>query len=368
MKRILFVTNYPSPYRVNFFDELGKNAQVTVLFSDRIEKKTHRDAQWYVQGEGNFQAVQLEKRLLSVGGNDLCLDVCRWLSKPWDAIVICGYAGPTVMLAIGYLKARSIPFFMEVDGGLIRPDSPLKYRFKRSLVSAASWWISSGSHTSAYLCHYGAEPERIFLYPFTSLWQRDILPQVPTEGEKRALRRELGMTEERIVLYVGRLTREKGMDALLHAALGLEKNTGVYFVGGEPTQAHLDFVRERGLEGQVHFVGFQKKDALARYYQAADLFVLPTHSDVWGLVINEAMACGLPVITTDRCVAGLELVKPGVNGYLVPVEDIEALSGKIRLVLSGDCRAMGAAALETIRPYTLENMARAHLELLEGGR
>ena len=367
MKRILFVTNYPSPYRVNFFDELGKNAQVTVLFSDRIEKKTHRDAQWYVEGSGNFQAVQLKRRVFSQGGKDLCVDVCRWLKKSWDAIVVCGYAGPTVMLAIAYLKARKMPFYMEVDGGLIRPDSPLKYRFKRSLVSSASWWISSGSHTSEYLCHYGAKSDRIFLYPFTSLWQREILPYLPTLEEKQTLRRELGMAEEKILLYVGRLTREKGMEALLHAIPALEKNVGVYFVGGEPTQAHLEFVRAHGLEN-VHFVPFQKKEPLLRYYRAADLFVLPTHSDVWGLVVNEAMACGLPVITTDRCVAGLELIEPGVNGDLVPVEDVPALSEKIRKIFSGDYRAMGAAALETIRPYTIENMVQAHLNLFEQGR
>ena len=158
MKRILFVTNYPSPYRVNFFDELGKNAQVTVLFSDRIEKKTHRDAQWYVEGSGNFQAVQLKRRVFSQGGKDLCVDVCRWLKKSWDAIVVCGYAGPTVMLAIAYLKARKMPFYMEVDGGLIRPDSPLKYRFKRSLVSSASraFCASGGSSANTRLplgCH-----------------------------------------------------------------------------------------------------------------------------------------------------------------------------------------------------------------------
>lgn len=367
MKRILFVTNYPSPYRVNFFDELGKHLDVTVLFSDRIENKTHRDARWYVEQEGNFQSIQLKTRVLSLGGKDLCLDVCQWLSKPWDAIVICGYSGPTVMLAIGYLKIRGIPFYMEVDGGLIRPDSPAKYRFKRSLVSAASWWISSGSRTTDYLCHYGARRERVFDYPFTSLWQREIPSRIPSQEEKKAIRRELGMTEEKIVLYVGRFTREKGMDALLQAAAELDENTGVYFVGGEPEERHRDFVNSHGLN-HVHFVEFKKKEDLAAYYQAADLFVLPTHSDVWGLVINEAMACGLPVITTDRCVAGLELVEDGVNGYLVPVEDIPVLTRAIETVFAGDFRQMGAAALEKIRPYTMENMVRAHLDIWEGGK
>ena len=175
------------------------------------------------------------------------------------------------------------------------------------------------------------------------------------------------MTVVKIFMYVGRFTREKGMDALLQAAAELDENTGVYFVGGEQEERHRDFVNAHGLN-HVHFVEFKKKEDLAAYYQAADLFVLPTHSDVWGLVINEAMACGLPVITTDRCVAGLELVEDGVNGYLVPVEDIPVLTRAIETVFVGDFRQMGAAALEKIRPYTMENMVRAHLDIWEGGK
>ena len=143
-------------------------------------------------------------------------------------------------------------------------------------------------------------------------------------------------------------------------------SVGVYFIGGQPEQAHLDFCKEKSLTN-VHFVGFQKREELASFYRAADCLVLPTKSDVWGLVINEAMAYGLPVITTDRCVAGLELVKDGVNGYLVPVEDNGALAEKLNRMLCEDMRKMGEAALETIRPYTLENMAEAHVKILEGG-
>lgn len=253
---------------------------------------------------------------------------------------------------------------MEVDGGLIRQDSRLKYRYKKLLVSSASYWISSGARTTDYLVHYGARREDTFSYPFTSLWERDILTQVLSPEEKRSLRRELGMPEEKLLVYVGRFTRAKGMDALLEAAPALDRELGIWFIGGEPAQAHLDFCQENRLTN-VHFVGFQKKEELSRYYRAADLLVLPTQSDVWGLVINEAMANGLPVITTDRCVAGLELIENGVNGYIVPVDDPKVLAEKINAVFSGDYRRMGAAALETIRPYTLENMAKAHVEIFD---
>ena len=92
--------------------------------------------------------------------------------------------------------------------------------------------------------------------------------------------------------------------------------------------------------------------------------MLPTREDIWGLVINEAMAYGLPVITTDRCVAGLELVQDGVSGYLIPTEDPDALEQKIRLALTGDCGAMGKAAYAAVKPYTIENMVKTHVSVL----
>lgn len=79
----------------------------------------------------------------------------------------------------------------------------------------------------------------------------------------------------------------------------------------------------------VHFIDFMPKKELADYYRAADIFVLPTREDIWGLVINEAMAYGLPVVTTEKCVAGVEMVCEGHNGYIVPVENTDALKKAI---------------------------------------
>lgn len=364
MKRVLFLTNYPSPYRVRFFDELGKHMDVTVLFSDRAELKKHRSASWYVEDEGNFRRIQLTKRLATIGNSDLCRDVIGWLRQPFDAIVLCGYATPTAMLAISYMRLHKIPFWMEVDGGLIREESRLKYRFKRALVSAASRWLSTGRDTTRYLVHYGAREENIHVYPFTSLQEADLLPEPVSRERKAALRQELGMPENHVVLSIGQFIHRKGFDVLLKAAAELDGDTGIYIVGGEPTEEYLQLREDLKLKN-VHFVGFQKKEELALYYQAADVFALPTREDIWGLVINEAMAYGLPVVTTEKCVAGQELVENGVNGYLIPVDDHETLAQKLAAILTGNLPAMGKAALEKVRPYTIENMAKVHVEIFD---
>ena len=362
MKRVLFVTNYPSPYRVAFFDLLGSELDVTILYADRIEKKLHRNAQWFVEGNGNCQVVQLEKRLLSVKGRDLCVDVLQWLNQSWDHIVLCGYSSPTVLLAMGYLRCRGIPFWMEVDGGLIRKERKLVYLAKRFLVSGASGWLSTGKATSEYLVHYGAIRDRIKEYPFSSLHTSDILPAVVPPEEKQRLRRELGIDGEHMVLSIGQFIHRKGFDILLKAAAQLKPGVRIYIVGGEPTEEYLRLSSELGITN-VEFVGFMKKEQLVKYYKASDMFVLPTREDIWGLVINEAMAYGLPGITTEKCVAGLELVENGVHGYIVPVADHEMLAGSMNQLLGEDYSAMGVNALEKIRPYTLENMAQAHISV-----
>jgi len=366
MKRVLFLTNYPSPYRVRFFDELGKRVELTVLFADRIEDKKHRNANWYVPNQGSFTAVQL-KKTCTYKSNSLCLEVTKWLKQDFDHIVICGYSNPTAIFAMCWLRLHGKPFWLEVDGGLIREDRPWKHCIKRFLVTRAGSFLSTGRYTTRFLTHYGAREEAIREYPFTSLTETDLLAAVPDRAEKECLRRELGIREEYCFLTVGQFIHRKGFDVLLKAAAQLPRSAGIYLVGGEPTEEYLRLRQDLGLDN-VHFIGFQSKETLIKYYRAADVFVLPTREDIWGLVVNEAMAYGLPVITTDRCVAGLELVEEGVSGYIVPVGDAEALAEKMNTILTQDLAALGRSALERVRPYTIENMAKVHEEIFENGR
>ncbi len=364
MKRVLYLTNIASPYRVRFFDELSRYCDVTVLYYDRNDEQKDRSADWFTQGSGAHKGVQLQKRVATIAGESLCLDVLSWLKQKFDTVVIHGYSSTTAMLAMLWLKVHKRPFYLEVDGGLIRQESGLKFRFKKLLVGSADRWLSSGEATTDFLVHYGAARERVDTYPFSSLEECDILKNPVSREEKLQLRRELGIDCENMILSIGQFIPRKGFDILLEAAAKRKISADFYIVGGEPTEEYLQQKRRLGL-ANVHFVGFLKKEPLSKYYRAADLFVLPTREDIWGLVINEAMACGLPVITTNKCVAGLELVENGVNGYIVPTEDVAALAEKMEEALRGDLTSMGAESLRKIRPYTIENMARGHARIFE---
>src|SRR5699024_5061815 len=110
----------------------------------------------------------------------------------------------------------------------------------------------------------------------------------------------------------------------------------------------------------------KSKEELNEYYKASDLFVLPTREDIWGLVINEAMANGLPVITTTSCVAGIEMIEEGINGYLVPKDDVEEIIENVNKILNSDTlkQNMSLNSLEKAKEYTIENMAKKTYEIL----
>lgn len=360
--KVLFVTNVPSPYRVDFFNEWGKTADLTVLFERR--RAGDRDRNWLGEKARHFTPVYMDIRPLGTD-KSMGLAIIREIkSRTFDALFLTGYSSPSVMLAIAYCRMRHIPYCLESDGGLMKQDGFFLRGLKRYLLGGARLHFTTAESHIQYLHTLGIAADRIVKYPFTSLWEKDMADHVPAADEKAVLRTALGVTEKRMVLSVGRFVPGKGYEVLLRAADKLPDDAGLYIVGGTPPEEYVHLL-DSGLRARVHFVDFMGKEALKRWYAAADLFVLPTLSDVWGLVVSEAMAQGLPVLTTDRCVAGLELIKEGLNGGIVPAGDEKALGASLELLMGGDrLRAMGEEALRTIRPYTIERMAAAHQEAL----
>lgn len=369
--KVLFTTNLPSPYRVDFFRALGEKCELTVLFERRTA--ANRDERWAKEEFGGFRAVFLPG--ISLGEETaFCPAVLKYVGdKSFDRIIIGMYSSPTSLFAIEFMRMRRIPFLLNADGGTVREENTLKYRFKRHFIGAARQWLSTGRLTDDYFLHYGARRDGILFYPFTSLKEEDFararaLRDVPRE----TLREKLGMTEKRIVLSVGRFSYEagygKGYDAVMRAAERMGPETGFYLVGDEPTQEFLDWKETHGL-GHVHFLPFKEKVQLGEYYAAADVFVLMTKYDVWGLVINEAMMYGLPVVTTNRCMAGCELVKDGENGYLLEVGDDRGLQERLTAML-GDgnlLRRFGEKSRKRIAGYTVERMAEIVYGYLAAG-
>lgn len=355
--KVLWLTNIPSPYRVDFFNELGRLCELTVLFEKKSSEE--RDNSWLNYRVEHFKAVFLKGKSIGVA-EALCPSVIKWINKDYDQIIVTNFSDPTGMMAILWLKLHRKHYTLESDGGFPGNGKGLRERVKRFFISGAQRYFSTAEIHDQYYLTYGAEKDRIVRYPFTSLSDKDILPEPISDEEKQRIRKELGISEKYVALAVGQFIYRKGYDVLIRASVGVP-NVGVYIVGGEAPLEYLKLAKEVGATN-VHFVSFKQKSELEQYYLASDVFVHPTREDIWGLVINEAMAKGLPVITTDRCIAGQEFITKTKFGAIVPVEDSDALREAIIYTLRYADRGAARQVLQTIAGYTVEMMAKCHME------
>ena len=184
-------------------------------------------------------------------------------------------------------------------------------------------------------------------------------------NEKQELRRKKNIPYENVILSVGQIIDRKGMDLLIKSTYNIP-NVGIYIVGGKPSDNLLKIIQKNNIIN-VHFVDFMNYNELSEFYQLADLFVLLTRYDVWGLVINEALANGLPAISTSYCGAALELLN-NKNGLIIDnIDNCQYIHQKINLflekVITDD--SYQKEALFTMSNYTIENMARKHFELFQ---
>ncbi|MGH9679308.1 MAG: glycosyltransferase, partial [Candidatus Acidiferrales bacterium] len=167
--------------------------------------------------------------------------------------------------------------------------------------------------------------------------------------ERAAVRREWGVPDDApVVLFCAKLQSwKRPLDLLRAFAASRVPGARLVFAGEGPLREELkEEARSLGLNGQVRFTGFANQTELPELYRAADLLVLPSEYEPFGLVVNEAMVCGCPVAVSDRVGAGGDLVTPGQNGFVFPSGNVEALAGILKEALASPdrLRAMGEAA------------------------
>ncbi|MBE6606231.1 MAG: glycosyltransferase family 4 protein [Ruminococcaceae bacterium] len=347
---------------MNFFNLLAKQCKLTVLYEK--SRSDERDAKWTSNIDSDYETVFLKGKS-TAADKAISFGFLPFIKRnKYDYIIICGVSSPTEILAITWCKLNKIPYCIEGDGAFPSNGRGFKESLKRFLIKDAALCFSTCKMHDEYYLQYGAKAENIVRYPFSSLLKKDVLSEPISLPEKNEIRKELNITEDKVIISVGQFIHRKGFDVLLKAASQISDMYGVYIVGGVPTDEYLSEKERLNLKN-VNFIGFKEKNDLMKYFKAADVFLLPTREDIWGLVINEAMANGLPVITTRRCNAGLELISDGVNGYLVDVGDEKGLAEAINKVLDVVDDSMQKASLSVIENYTIESMVERHMEIFK---
>jgi glycosyltransferase involved in cell wall biosynthesis len=225
-------------------------------------------------------------------------------------------------------------------GSFTRPRPTLPRRLAEPWVKAfmrtSDAWLVYGSRQARDVVELGADPDRVVVAPITAL-----VPEVPARERRPAD----GTTR---YLFVGRLIERKGLDVLLEAFEGVDGGE-LRIAGDGPLREMVEATAAR--DPRIRLTGHVAGDELARAYRHADVLVVPSLYEPWGLVVHEGLAYGLPVIATDQVGAADDLIEPKANGYVVAAGSAEELRA-----------AMGAVASWTPRRY--EQAARRAAERL----
>ena len=349
--KVAFVTNIPAPYRNSFFNELSKYCELDVFYENRC--CSNRSSDW-LKIEYNFHYSFLTE-------NNNFYKLKKSLIN-YDAIVISVYSTKYQRKLISFMKRHHIKYWFSSDGGFPKKDIFIKKMVKKYYISGAYGYLSTGKITDEYLIKYGAKKDAIFRYPFSSFDQLHLIYNYKKNDSNNNFQ----------ILGVGQIIYRKGWDLLLKSLSMIKHEVHLQIVGGNISTDLKAIVNEYNLEN-VEFIDFVEKNAIYEYYKKADLFVLPTREDIWGLVVNEAMSQGVPVITTNKCIAGLELLKNGYNGYVLDINDennfIINLANLIDSLVEKKekLKELSVNSFETIKNYTTENMAKTCYEIIKKG-
>ena len=293
----------------------------------------------------------------------------------FDAVLICGYYFASAWIALVAAKCYGTPILFVSDSHSLRSwraQSSWKLRMKKTLLrrifSLADGVVVSSSGGVEYLKSLGFPGERVVLAPTAvdNNWWTEQAAKVDRNAARAVWKIP---AEGTVALFCAKLQRWKGPLDLLEAfARANVPNSYLVFAGDGPERSNLDRrATELGLADRVRFLGFLNQSQLPSAYCAADLFVLPSLFEPFGLVVNEAMLCGLPVAVSDRVGAKFDLVRPDENGYVFPAGDIEALAAILRQILPNpEKRArMGAAARRRMETWSPREYADSFVRAVQ---
>ncbi len=360
--RLTLITEIIAPYRIPVFNALARNPAIDlhVIF---LAETDPTQRQWLVpKNEIQFSFEVLPSWRRRVYGHNILLnwgiDVALREASP-DVIVCGGYNYIASWEALTWARRKRLPFLLWVESTRrdLRSGSTLVESLKTKFLRQCSGFIVPGISSSEYLKTYEVLDHQIFTAP--NAVNVEFFSAVPEIARRNSsFQQRMFNLPDRHFLFVGRLEREKGIFDLLNAyaqlSSELRAQMGLVFVGDGSAQPELRKRAARVESGSIQILGFLQREQLAVCYRLAETFVFPTHSDPWGLVVNEAMACGLPIICSNAAGCAADLVADQENGRVVFSGDVDQLSSAMDdLARDHQLRiSMGQASLKKIQKYS----------------
>lgn len=329
--KIAKIVHIPTPYRNPLYKQIAEqigSKNLKVFYLDSTAKGAFK---WQLEQDNGFQEKIMPK--LSPDFMDdwpfigrINPSIFSELNnfKP-DVIIVHGYSHATFLMAFLWAKINKIPY---VIGGEMEHLSLNKRqalaRIVRDIIikfvySNAAYIMTMGTTGDKWCEHFGFPKEKLTRAPYVSDNEFFKENSILTPEDKKELRKKYNIPENNFVfISVSRLVAVKQLDKQIKAFNRLQeqyKNTTMFIVGNGEQEEYLKNLAKDN-ENIIFAGGLQKPD-VARMLGVSDCFVLNSNYEPWGLVVNEALACSLPVISTDMVGSYLDLCKDGLNGYIV---------------------------------------------------
>lgn len=311
MSRVAFVLNQPTPYRNPVFRLMVKRNRFTYRFMYCTQAEPDRS--WTVSNEG-LDVLFLGRNVLSrvSGYIHANLDVWQELSRFKPAVVVTGGYNPTYLLAVLFCLARRVRHISSTDGDVEfeRVLSPLHKIVRRMVRRCTSAYIGPSDSSLELFQTWGAAPEEVFKSPLCA------------DNESLAL--TSNTVKKYDFIFCGALMEHKMPLFALEVASGVAKVLGhpirILFLGDGPQQHLIERRAESADDVEVTLAGFIQPEETPAWFGQSKILLFPSQRDAWGLVVNEACAAGLAVMTSPFSGASRELVEDGVNGLILPLE------------------------------------------------
>lgn len=357
--KVLFVFNHPAPYKVRTFNELAKELDLFVIF-ERTKAKDRPDS-FYNCNEYNFPHLFLKRGYFG-NENSNTGELVKYLKEhhqEYDLIVMNGYSRITEMRAIRYLVKHNIPYILQINGGVVHKESALKRKIKTYYISHAHKFLSTGSEGDKYLVHYGAKQEDIYYYPYSTLEGKDILSRPINKDEKEKIKKEFDLPESPLYVTASQFIPRKNVSYLIRLFKQVKGNLLVIGEGKEE-ELYKDIIAKEAITN-VKLHSFMKKEELYRLLQGCDAFVTLSKEDIYGHSTLEALANGLPVISSTNVVSSNQIIKNGENGYLVHLDNEPEIFNSFEKILKLD----NTNCINSAKTFTIENSAKEILRILK---
>lgn len=372
--KVLLVTNIIPPYRIPLYKYIYQAEHFDLKLIALAENEENRE--WQIakgQIKLNYMVLPGIHKFIRSREMAIHINLGLWKAilryKP-DIVITSGYDTFAYWQAFLYCKLFKKKYILWNGTTLLstgRIDGFIG-QMKQIIIGGADRYIAYGKKAAEYLTHMGASKE--YIHVGINTVDMNLFRKKAKElHQDKNIRKKRSRYPKLLMLYVGQLIKRKGIYQLLKALSELhDPNVGLLIVGGGPQGRELkEFCKDQNLEN-VYFEGFQQQEALLRYYSLADVLILPSFKEVWGLVINEALASGIYVLCSKYAGAAYDLIKEGWNGILFDPHSIEELIILIRKAKEQveDIRARRDAISEhACHEFSIERSAKAFSNAVE---